>query len=53
MPVNEQSASIVELDELHTYLLSKKTTLGYGLLLIDLQNGLSLLSTETAPQRQG
>ena len=52
LPVNEQSASIVELDELHTYLLSKKTTVGCGLLLIDLQNGLSLLSAQTAPQRQ-
>ncbi|CDN30818.1 Transposase [Mucinivorans hirudinis] len=27
LPVNEQSASIVELDELHTYLLSKKLLL--------------------------
>ncbi len=38
------SASIVEIDEMHSYIGSKKTTVGYGLLLIDLENGLSILS---------
>lgn len=34
----------VEIDELHTYIGSKKSTAGYGLLLIDLGKDLSLLS---------
>jgi transposase-like protein len=38
------NASIVEIDEMHSYIGSKKTTVGYGLLLIDLENGLSILS---------
>ena len=46
LPKNESTTSIVELDEMHTYVGSKKTTVGYGLLLIDLQNGTSLLSVE-------
>ena len=32
----EESAEIIEMDELHTYIQSKKTTAGYGLLLIDM-----------------
>jgi hypothetical protein len=32
---------------MHTYVGQKKTTDGYGLLLIDMENGLSLLSMET------
>ena len=39
-----KDASIVEIDEMHSYIGSKKTTVGYGLLLIDLENGLSILS---------
>jgi len=39
-----EDASIVEIDEMHSYIGSKKTTAGYGLLLIDLENGLSILS---------
>jgi transposase-like protein len=52
LPVRNGSISIVELDELHSYVMQKKTTAGHGLLLIDFQNGLSLLSVETAPQQQ-
>ena len=37
---SEENASIVEIDEMHSYIGSKKTTAGYGLLLIDLENGL-------------
>ena len=44
---SEQSVEVVELDEMHTYVGNKKTTAGYGLLLIDIENGSSLLSVET------
>jgi transposase-like protein len=39
---------MVELDEMHSYVGSKKTTFGYGLLLIDLgkDSSISLLATE-------
>lgn len=37
------SIEIVEMDELHTYIGFKKTTFGSGLLLIDLENGISTL----------
>ena len=46
LPIREESVSIVELDEMHSYIMQKK------LLLIDLQNGLSLLSVATVPQQQ-
>jgi transposase-like protein len=52
LPVRGESISVVELDELHSYVMQKKTTVGHGLLLIDFQNGLSLLSVATAPQQQ-
>jgi transposase len=53
-------AQLVELAEMHTYVGTKKTTVGYGLssmrasplLLIDLENGLSLLSVGTDQQKQ-
>lgn len=44
---------IVEMDELHTYISLKKTTFGYGLLLIDLENGTSTLSLAREVQKQG
>ena len=52
LPQRKEAVDIVELDEIHTYVASKKTTAGYGLLLIDLENGSSLLSVEIAPQKQ-
>ena len=33
---------VVEIDEMHTYVGSKKTTVGYGLLLIEMGNNLSI-----------
>ena len=51
LPVRNQSIGVVELDELHSYVQQKKTTVGHGLLLIDLQNGFSILSVATAPQQ--
>lgn len=41
---SEQSVEVVELDEMHTYVGNKKVTSGYGLLLIDIESGSSLLS---------
>ena len=43
-----QQIEIVEVDELHSYIGSKKTTVGYGLLLIDMEKDslISLLATE-------
>ena len=40
---NDKPVNIVELDEMHTYLGSKKTTAGYGLQLIEKQ-GNTLIS---------
>jgi len=47
LPASEDSIEIVELDEMHSYIGNKKTTVGYGLLLIDLVKGSSILSVET------
>ena len=47
-----EDASIVEIDEMHSYIGSKKTTVGYGLLLIDLENGLSILSLDDETRKQ-
>lgn len=33
---SDQSIEVVEIDEMHSYIFSKKTTFGYGLLLIDM-----------------
>ncbi len=49
----KNSVQIVELDELHTYIQSKKTTVGYGLLLIDWVNGLSILSVDREGMKRG
>ena len=48
---SDSSIEVVELDELHTYVGNKKTTAGYGLLLIDLRSGSSLLSVGQEGQR--
>ena len=48
-----ETIEVIELDDMHTYVGSKKTTDGYGLLLINMANGLSLLSVETGTQTQG
>ena len=53
LPKRNETIEVIELDEMHTYVGSKKTTDGYGLLLIDMANGLSLLSVETGQQKQG
>ena len=45
---------IVEVDEMHSYIGSKKTAVGYGLLLIDMgsDSSISLLATEAIGQHQ-
>ena len=45
---------MVEVDEMHSYIGSKKTTVGYGLLLIDMGKGssTSLLAIEGMKQRK-
>ena len=52
LPKRNEPIAVVELDEMHTYVGSKKTTDGYGLLLIDMENGLSLLSVATGQVKQ-
>ena len=52
LPQRNDEIAVVELDEMHTYVGSKKTTDGYVLLLIDMENGLSLLSAGTGLQKQ-
>lgn len=51
LPKSTAPVEIVELDEMHTYIMSKKTTAGYGLLLIDLEKGTSILCVETDQQK--
>lgn len=50
---NENPLAVVELDEMHKYVGSKKTTVGYGLLLIDMEKGLSILSVGQEVQKHG
>ncbi|KAA6318079.1 hypothetical protein EZS27_031863 [termite gut metagenome] len=47
-----QEIQMVEMDEMHSYIGSKKTTVGYGLLLIDIgkNSSTSLLVTEVMKQ---
>ena len=47
-----QEISVMELDEMHTYIGSKKTTAGYGLLLIDMANGSSIMCVDAEVQQQ-
>ena len=53
LPQRNEEIAVVELDEMHTYVGQKKTTNGYGLLLIDLGSGSSLLSVGTGQPKQG
>ena len=45
---------MVEVDEMHSYIASKKTFVGYGLLLIDMEkdSSISLLATEAMKQQK-
>ncbi len=48
---NPAEINVVELDEMHTYIGSKKTTVGYGLLLIDMVTGLSTVKLAQEGQK--
>lgn len=52
LPKRQQGLKVVEIDELHSYINSKKATVGYGLLLIDLAKGTSLMCVEIDQQLQ-
>lgn len=52
LPKNEAPVAVMELDEMHSYIGSKKTTAGYGLLLIDLQKGSSHLCVGAEVKKQ-
>jgi len=49
-----QEIEMVEVDEMHTYIGSKKTAVGYGLLLIDMgkDSSISLLATGETERRK-
>ena len=49
---SDSTIEVVELDEMHTYIGSKKTTVGYGLLLIAMEKGLSTAYWATAAPKQ-
>jgi hypothetical protein len=52
LPWRNGPIEVVELDEMHRYAGLKRTTDGYGLLLIDMEKGLPLLSAETGRAKQ-
>ena len=49
----EGEIEIIEMDELHTYIQLKKTTVGYGLLLIGLGEDSSISCLVVGAQKQG
>ena len=49
---SETDIEVVEIDELHTYIGKKKTTVGYGLLLIDMAKDSSISLLATGHQKQ-
>ncbi len=51
--IKRPALEIVELDELHSYVGHKKTTVGSGLLLIDLASASSMLSLAPAGSSRG
>ena len=49
---NNDDIEVVELDEMHTYIQQKKTIVGYGLLLIDMEKDLSISLLATGVPKQ-
>jgi len=51
---NDKPVEVVELDEMHSYIMSKKTIVGYGLQLIEEENDtwISLLGTGVPKQEK-
>jgi transposase-like protein len=52
LPKKEEGVEFMELDKMHTYVGSKKTTVGYGLPLADFESGLSVLSAGIVSHKQ-
>jgi transposase len=50
---NAEDIEVVELDEMHTYIGSKKTTVGSGLLLIEMGIGSLIVKLARGEQKQG
>jgi transposase-like protein len=50
---NTEEIEVVELDEMHTYVGSKKTTVGYGLLLIEMGIDSSIVKLVHEEPKQG
>lgn len=48
---SDSALEVVEMDEMHTYISSKKTTAGYGLLLIDMEKDSSTAYWATVTQQ--
>ncbi len=46
-----EEIEVVEIDEMHTYIGLKKTTVGYGLLLIEMGTALSIVKLAHAEQK--
>lgn len=51
LPQSITPIEIVELDEIHSYVQNKKTTVGFGWLLIDLESATSTLFVANALQK--
>lgn len=51
---NEKQVQVIEIDEMHSYIGQKKTSVGYGLQLIERENDtlISLLGTEVLKQEK-
>ena len=52
LPKRNGEIEVVGLNKIHTYVGGEKTTNGYGLLLINMENGISLLYAETGRQKR-
>ncbi len=49
---SSENIEVVEIDELHTYIGSKKNFVGYGLLLIEMGNNSSIVKLAIGAQKQ-
>ncbi len=49
---SEENIEVVEIDEMHTYIGSKKTTVGSGLLLIEMGNNSSIVKLVQGEPKQ-
>ena len=49
---SDNKIEVIELDEMHTYIGHKKTSVGYGLLLIDMEKDLSTAYLATEAQKR-